>query len=280
MILVRVISALVVFNRSQAASNGVESDLIGTQALATCNVKDYGAQGNGTTNDTNAIQAAIDDCANQGGGIVLFPRPGIYIGSALNLKDNVTLKLDGIDMDDVVLKGTDNSTISKFIVAQNISNVGIEGPGTIDRGLGGSASSAPSWSPYDIWYWKHIVQFVDSVNVTVKDIEIYSKDYSPQYVGTQLTSSNCTNVLYDNVVIRSNQETNSNDSLHTTNSGRNITIRNSYIYAGDDSLVFHGTLEDTDFDNVLVQDVYIDGEKVQGAVMLTTGGQNDPDGSW
>ena len=273
----------IVSDSLEAASKGLEPsslDVSSVQAQFICNVKDYGAKGDGETEDTTAIQAAIDDCSGQGGGTVLFPRPGTYISNVIHIKDNVTLKLDGVNMDDVILKGKDNTTSSRFILAENVSNVGIEGPGTIDRGKGGSEDPAPYWIPYDVWYWKHIVGFVDCVDVTVRDIEIVSEDYSVQYCGTHLTASNCTNVLYDNVTIRSNQEGSSNDSIQTTNSGSNITIRNSQVLAGDDSLVFHGTLENTDFDNVLVQNVYIDGETVQGAVMLTTGGQNSPDGSW
>jgi hypothetical protein len=277
------VGLFIVSGSLEAASKGLESfslDVSSVQAQLICNVKDYGAKGDGVTEDTTAIQAAIDDCSGQGGGTVLFPRPGTYISNVIHIKDNVTLKFDGVNMDDVILKGKDDTTSSRFILAENVSNVGIEGPGTIDRGKGGSEDPAPYWIPYDVWYWKHIVGFVDCVNVTVRDIEIVSEDYSVQYCGTHLTASNCTNVLYDNVIIRSNQEGSSNDSIQTTNSGSNITIRNSKIFAGDDSLVFHGTLEKTDFDNVLVQNVYIDGETVQGAVMLTTGGQNSPDGSW
>jgi hypothetical protein len=44
----------------------------------TYNVKDFGAKGNGTNDDTKYIQAAIDALSNAGGGTVFFPE-GTYI---------------------------------------------------------------------------------------------------------------------------------------------------------------------------------------------------------
>ncbi len=60
------------------------------------NVKDKGAKGDGKTDDTAAIQAAIDEAAGPG-GTVLVP-DGVYLIDAtakphLSLKDNVILKL-------------------------------------------------------------------------------------------------------------------------------------------------------------------------------------------
>lgn len=42
------------------------------------NVRDWGAVGNGSTPDTQAIQNAIDFCISQGGGTLYFP-PGVYV---------------------------------------------------------------------------------------------------------------------------------------------------------------------------------------------------------
>lgn len=51
---------------------------------ATINALDYGATGNGTTNDTVAIQAAIDAAVSSGNGTVYFPA-GTYKVSTLNV---------------------------------------------------------------------------------------------------------------------------------------------------------------------------------------------------
>lgn len=54
-------------------------------------VVDYGATGDGTTNDTTAVQAAIDAAYAAGGGVVFVVPKAIYRVNALVLKDNVHL---------------------------------------------------------------------------------------------------------------------------------------------------------------------------------------------
>lgn len=57
----------------------------------TFHVRDFGAIGNGKTDDTRTIQAAIDSAFAIGGTIVFFD-PGIYLTTGLVAKTNVTLR--------------------------------------------------------------------------------------------------------------------------------------------------------------------------------------------
>jgi len=70
----------------RAASNG--SDL----GARTYNIRDFGAKGDGSTLDTDAVQAAIDACTKDQGGTVLVPA-GVFVIGTVELKSNVTLRL-------------------------------------------------------------------------------------------------------------------------------------------------------------------------------------------
>lgn len=90
------------------------SDKVKSATSYDFNVKAYGAKGDGVTDDTDAIQAAIDACCNAGGGTVFIPN-GIYrlhkvqsrtdgtytktghlfIPVTSNLENRITLKIRG-----------------------------------------------------------------------------------------------------------------------------------------------------------------------------------------
>jgi hypothetical protein len=56
-------------------------------------VRAFGAQGDGKTIDTPAINKAIDAAAANGGGTVTFSA-GTYLSVSIHLKSNITLHLD------------------------------------------------------------------------------------------------------------------------------------------------------------------------------------------
>lgn len=77
-------------NLSWAAKTGAARMPAGKKIFR---VNDYHAHVNDTTQlSTQAIQAAIDDCAAKGGGIVSFA-PGVYVTGALFLKSGVHLQI-------------------------------------------------------------------------------------------------------------------------------------------------------------------------------------------
>ena len=129
------LSTIEVMVTSALAVGSTSSDLVsylpaGTGAVATTvqtklresvSVKDFGAVGNGTTDDTLAIQAAIDYVSGTGiDGTVIIPKSsGKYIFTAIVNKSNVTLKGTG-----GVLKLKDNTCINAVVNYYPIGNIG------------------------------------------------------------------------------------------------------------------------------------------------------------
>lgn len=69
---------------------GVEVSLPAVD-LTHVSVKDFGAVGDGVSDDTYAMQRAIDSVADNGGGVVTVP-VGVYLVTGLLLGDGVSLE--------------------------------------------------------------------------------------------------------------------------------------------------------------------------------------------
>src|SRR6266404_3153302 len=58
----------------------------------TFSVRDFGAYGDGKTDDTAAFQRVLDMAAQSGGGVVYAPRGNYFFAGHLNVPNGVTLK--------------------------------------------------------------------------------------------------------------------------------------------------------------------------------------------
>ncbi|QNK82580.1 glycosyl hydrolase family 28-related protein [Nakamurella sp. PAMC28650] len=86
------------------------------------NVKAYGAVGDGITNDTAAIQSAIN-AAKTIGGIIRFPGAGPYLVSPESLTTFSNISWEGDSREGTVIKVIDNSTYSRVVQVTGTSGL-------------------------------------------------------------------------------------------------------------------------------------------------------------
>ena len=114
-------------------------------AAKTCDVREYGAKGDGVTKDTAAIQKAVDTCAEAvaakkaSTGIVMLSG-GTFLSGPISLKSGITFNvatgttlLGSPDRADYpVFTFARKQTVQPLISAVNAENIVITGGGTID----------------------------------------------------------------------------------------------------------------------------------------------------
>jgi polygalacturonase len=182
------------------------------------NITTYGATNNGTTDNTAAIQSAINTAAagpatnGLSGGTVRIPAPGVFLSGPLALKSKVNLQIDsGATLKFLPFSSYPNAsgTPAYPLAATNLTDLEISGAGTIDGNGAGWWSADPPNRPYLIYFSKcyrvliqnitlqnppkmHIVFKNSAGNITVQGITINTTAANAANTdGIDLIGTNC-----------------------------------------------------------------------------------------
>ena len=244
------------------------------------NIMDYGAIGDGKTNNSQAINAAIEAAAKNGGGTVYFPA-GNFLSYTIRLKSKITLYLDqgAVLIGDQEVNGEgydlpeEKAWYKEFqdfghsywrnslIYGDGLRDVTIEGPGMI-WGKGLSTYDKPDVKGSG----NKAIALKNCVNVTIRDISIlHGGHFCLLATGVDnLTIDNvradadrdafdidcCKNVRIANCNINSPADDGlclkSSFALGYAKATENVTIVNCHIYGYDHGSLMDGTFK-TDF---------------------------------
>lgn len=226
--------------------------------METYDIRKFGAKGDGVTNDTQALQAAIDACTSDGGGIVAIPA-GIYLIGTVELKSNVTLRISaggkllgsgkGTDyhaVDAIPLHG--DSTLEDgnwaLFFAVEAKNITIEGPGTIDgqgaqfhspvRGTPPPSGIGGNKRPYHLLFYR-------CENLRVRNLSLLDCAYH------SIRVIQSKRVFMDGIYIH-NRVNGNNDGFHFI-SAEHVAISNCTVISLDDACALFGSCRDVTVTN-------------------------------
>jgi polygalacturonase len=233
-----------------------------SETASVFNVLDYGAIGDGTNNDTAAIQKTIEACAQQNGGQVLLPSGKIFLTGALTLRGGIDFHLAS----GAVLKGSpkwrDYGHEGALLFAKDTPGITISGNGIIDGNdravwqaladeeAGGDVNKTNWWpSSFTGDWWpfdkapgepqKHggrpmMVIFIGCDRVRMNDFTLRNaSSWTVHLVG-------CQDVAIQSISIHNAWDVPNNDGIDLDHC-RDVRISNCFIEAADDCIVIKNT---------------------------------------
>ncbi|KAD5317219.1 hypothetical protein E3N88_17165 [Mikania micrantha] len=211
-------------------------------------VLDYGAKGDGRSDDTKAFQAAWANVCKAEASTLIVPYgykflvgPISFSGS--NCHKSITFQLDGTIVAPIDPKAW-GASLDQWLEFTNLVGFTIKGKGTID----GRGSNWWTDSIYDFKQVKHTthlkaLMIIGSSKTTVTGITIRN---SPLF---HLTFDSCDGVLVHDVSISSPGDSPNTDGIHLRTT-KNVVIHHTNLACGDDCISIQ-----TGCTNVIIHDV-------------------------
>lgn len=217
------------------------------------NIKQYGAVGDGVTNNAKAIQKAINE-ASQTGGIVVIP-PGEFLSGTLVLKSNIDFHLEkgavlisSLKEEDIVdfakLFEDDNKCTGWdggcFLFASHEKNITISGGGVIyGQGdkvfIDDNADQGAKECPLQVTSFRPRTTFLEDIeNLTIRDITIQDAAF------WTLHMAGCRHVLVKDIKILNNERGANNDGIDP-DCCQDVIISGCLVKTGDDAIVIKTT---------------------------------------
>ncbi len=208
----------------------------------TVSISSYGAIADKSTDNTKAIQSAIDAAVNAGGGKVIIPM-GEYLCGPLMFSSNLELHLD----EGAVLKllpidrypgGTTEG--NNFISGANLHDIAITGKGTID------GQGSPWWKFAKTEGAKRprMITFRDCSRILISQVKLVNSPMFHIAIGGGKTN----NVTVLGVIVRAPSSKDPIDPSHNTDAcdvtGSKILVKDCDISVGDDDYTCGGGTSD------------------------------------
>jgi len=226
------------------------------------NVLDFGARGDGISDDTAPVQKAVDACVGNGGGQVILPGGKTFLTGAITLGSKVDFYLAR----GAVLKGSphwqDYGTAGALIFARDATGISISGDGVIDGNdkavwqaladeTAGGDVTKPGWWPQSfcgIW-WPFGRSAKDHslvpgrpmqiILIGCRDVRLRDLTISNAPSWTVHTVG-CDDLSINGISIHNNRDVANNDGIDLDHC-KNVRVANCLIDTADDGIVIKNT---------------------------------------
>ncbi len=193
-------------------------------------VTTYGAVGNGTTDNTADIQAAINAASSAGGGTVEFPAAASpYECGPITMASNINFQVDSRAELQALPYGTypgsGTTSVSNFITCKNLTNFEFSGSGTVD------GNGSPWWTAYDANNTigrARLLNITGSSTILIQNLHLQN---SPEF---HIAFGTTNNVTINGIVINTSASSPNTDGIDPA--GDNYLIENCNISDGDDDI--------------------------------------------